>query len=32
MPEAALKRFHPDFVLDVPGIHLLLIELERDHG
>ncbi|HCV75753.1 chemotaxis protein CheB [Pseudomonas oryzihabitans] len=32
MPEAALKRLHPDFVLDVPGIHLLLIELERDHG
>lgn len=32
MPEAAFKRFHPDFVLDVPGIHLLLIELERDHG
>lgn len=32
MPEAALKRFHPDFVLDVPGIHLLLTELERDHG
>ncbi|KTT13854.1 chemotaxis protein CheB [Pseudomonas oryzihabitans] len=32
MPEAALKKFDPDFVLDVPGIHLLLTELERDHG
>ena len=32
MPEAAPKRSPPDFVLDVPGIHLLLIELERDHG
>jgi len=32
MPAAALELFDPDFVRDVPGIHLLLIELERDHG